>query len=45
MNFGVTLTSPTDTVTNKTNIFFLATKTSGVVATLATRFLFDLDVS
>ena len=43
MNFGVTLTSPT--VTNVTNIFFLATKNSGVVATLATSFLFDLDVN
>ena len=51
MNFGVTLTSPTgleivtDTVINVTNIFSLATKNSGLVATLATRFLFDLDLN
>ena len=32
----------TDTVTNMTNIFFLATKNSGLVATLVTRFLYDL---
>ena len=31
-------------VTNATNIFSLATKNSGLVTTLATRFLFDLDL-
>ena len=35
----------TDTVANAINIFFLATKTSGLVATLATRFLYDLDLN
>jgi len=35
----------TDTVTNATNIFSLATKNSGLVATLATRFLYDLDLN
>ena len=51
MNFGVTLASSTgleivtDTVINVTNIFSLATKNSGIVATLATRFLFDLDLN
>ena len=33
-----------DTVANATNIFSLATKNSGLVATLATRFLDDLDL-
>ena len=33
----------TDMVANATNIFSLATKNSGLVATLATRFLYDLD--
>ena len=33
----------TDMVVNATNIFSLATKKSGLVATLATRFLNDLD--
>ena len=33
----------TNMVTNVTKIFSLATKNSGLVATLATRFLFDLD--
>ena len=32
----------TDTVTNATNIFSLVTKNSGLVATLVTRFLYDL---
>ena len=51
MNFGVTLPSPTgleivtDMVANVTKIFSLATKNSGLVATLATRFLFDLDLN
>ena len=35
----------TDAVTNATNIFSLATKNSGLVATLATRFLYDLDLN
>ena len=35
----------TATVANATNIFSLATKTSGLVATLATRFLYDLDLN
>ena len=33
----------TDTVANATNIFSLANKNSGLVTTLATRFLYDLD--
>ena len=32
-------------VTNATKIFSLATKTSGLVATLATRFLYDLNLN
>ena len=32
-------------VANATNIFSLATKTSGLVTTLATRFLYDLDLN
>ena len=32
----------TDTVANATNILPLATKNSGLAATLATRFLYDL---
>jgi len=35
----------TDTVTNATNIFSLATKNSGLVATLVTRFLSDLGLN
>ena len=35
----------TDTSTNATNIFSLVTKHSGLVATLATRFLCALDVN
>ena len=34
----------TDMVTNVAKIFSLATKNSGVVATLVTRFLYDLDL-
>ena len=34
----------TDTVANATSIFSLATKTSGLVATLATRILYDIDL-
>ena len=34
----------TDTVANVTNIFSLATKNSGLVAKVATRFLYDLDL-
>ena len=33
----------TDMVANAANIFSLATKSSGLVATLASRFLYDLD--
>ena len=33
-----------DMVTNVANIFSLATKNSGLVATLVTRFLYDLDL-
>ena len=33
-----------DMVINATNIFSLATKNSGLVATLVTRFLYDLDL-
>ena len=35
----------TDKVANVTNIFSLVTKNSGVVATLVTRFLYDLDLN
>ena len=35
----------TDMVANATSIFSLATKTSGLVATLATRFLYDIDLN
>ena len=35
----------TDMVANATNLFSLATKKSGLVATLATRFLNDLDLN
>ena len=35
----------TDTVVNATNIFSLATKNSTLVAKLATRFLYDLDLN
>ena len=35
----------TDTVANATNVFSLGTKNSGSVATLATRFLYDLDLN
>ena len=38
------LESATDTVVNATNIFSLAIKNSGLVATLATRLLYDLDL-
>ena len=34
----------TNMVANATNIFSLATKNCGLVATLATGFLFDLDL-
>ena len=34
-----------DTVANATNIFSLAIKNSGLVATLVTRFLDDLDLN
>ena len=35
----------TDTVANATNIFSLATKNSGLVTTLVTKFLCDLDLN
>ena len=35
----------TATVANVTNIFSLVTKTSGLVAILVTRFLYDLDLN
>ena len=35
----------TDTVANATNIFSLATKNSSLVATLVTRFLYDLGLN
>ena len=35
----------TDTVAYATNIFSLATKNSGLVAKVATRFLYDLDLN
>ena len=35
----------TDTVANATNIFSLATKNSGLVAKVATRFLYILDLN
>ena len=35
----------TDMVANATNIFPLATKNSGLVAKLATRFLYELDLN
>ena len=35
----------TDTVANATSIFSLATKNSGLVATLASRFLYDIDLN
>ena len=35
----------TDTVANVTKIFSLVTKNSGLVATLATRFLSDLNIN
>ena len=34
----------TDTVANVTNIFSLVTKNSSLVAKVATRFLYDLDL-
>ena len=34
----------TDKVANATNIFSLASKNSGLVTTLGTRFLYDLDL-
>ena len=39
------LESATDTVVSATNIFSLAIKNSGLVATLATRLLYDLDLN
>ena len=42
-SLGLTIT--TDSVANATNIFFLVTTNSGLVATLVTRFLYDLDLN
>ena len=42
---GTGLEIATDTVANATNIFSLATKNSSLVAKLATRFLYDLDLN
>ena len=42
--WGTGLKIATDTVINATNIFSLTNKNSGLVATLATRFLYDLDL-
>ena len=39
------LESATDTVVNATNIFSLAIKNFALVATLATRLLYDLDLN
>ena len=41
---GAGLEIATDTVANATNIFSLATKNSSLVAKVATRFLYDLDL-
>ena len=35
----------TDTLTNATSIFSLVTKNSGLVTTLATRYLYDIDLN
>ena len=43
--WGTGLKIVTDTVVNATNLFSLTTKNSGLVATLATRFLYDLDLN
>ena len=43
MNSGLEIA--TDTVANATNIFSLATKNSGLVVTLVTGFLYDLDLN
>ena len=39
------LETATDMVANVTNIFSLVTKNSGLVAKVATRFLYDLDLN
>ena len=44
-NIEAELEIVTDKVANATSIFSLATKTSGLVATLATRFLYDIDLN
>ena len=41
---GAGLEIATDTVANATNIFSLATKNSSLVAKVATRCLYDLDL-
>ena len=43
--FSSGLEIATDTVANATNIFSLVTKNSSLVAKLATRFLYDLDLN
>ena len=41
----VGLKTATDMVANATNVLSLATKNSGLVATLDTRFLYELDLN
>jgi len=45
MNAITGLEIATDTVANAINIFSLATKNSGLVANVATRFFYDLDLN
>ena len=45
VTFKTGLEIATDTVANATNIFSLATKNSSLVAKVATRFLYDLDLN
>ena len=42
---SATLEIATDTVTDVTNIFSWATKNSGLLTTLVTRFLYDIDLN
>ena len=44
ITWGTGLEIATDMVVNVTNIFSLMTKNSGLVPTLATRFLYDLNL-
>ena len=45
VHYNTGLEIATDTVANATNIFSLATKNSGLVAKVATRFLYILDLN